>query len=138
MISAVVTDDSPATRRILIKILANLPITIVAEAGDAEAAVAACIEHVPDLLFLDVVMPGATGVEVLRRVSAMQKGIGVIMVTSIAEREIVHTCRDLGAIGYVLKPFSKETILTNIASLCHARVPPSVAEDACTELSTHD
>ncbi len=133
MIRAIVTDDSPATRRILISILKRISIEIVAEADNADQAVAACLEHTPDLMFLDVVMPGETGVDVLRRMRAQESGIGVIMVTSVSDRDIVECCREQGAIGYILKPFRHTRIVADVTRLCVERgllvPPPTSGED---------
>ncbi len=115
---AVVVDDSGATRRILTRMLEDTDIEVVAEADDVEPAIDACRREAPDLLFLDVVMPGGSGVDVLRKVKDILPAVRVLMITSIDERDTVASCRDLGASGYILKPFSRDKVLAGVRRLC--------------------
>lgn len=117
-VRAVVVDDSAATRRILIQILKNSDVDVVAEANDIESALDTCRRDRPDVVFLDVVMPGGSGVEVLRQVRELIPNVRVLMVTSIDGRDTVASCRDLGASGYILKPFSRDKVLKSVQALC--------------------
>ena len=118
-VRSVVIDDSVATRRMLINILKDAPVDIVAEAGDSVTAVKACQKERPELVFLDVVMPGGSGVEVLRQVKELFPETTVLMVTSINGRDIIMECRKLGASGYILKPFNREKVLASVHKLCN-------------------
>jgi CheY-like chemotaxis protein len=60
----------------------------------------------PDAVFLDINMPGMTGVEVLKRLHALDPSVPVIMVTANAEIKVAEECLTSGAIGYVPKPFN--------------------------------
>ena len=75
------------------------------EAPDGEAAIAAANGRRPDLLFLDIVMPGATGLEVLKRLDYQPK---VIFTT--AHDQYAVTAFELGALDYLLKPFGRERL----------------------------
>jgi len=110
----VVVDDSVASRRILVKILESAPVDVVAEADDVDSAVELCRREKPDILFLDVVMPGGSGVDVLAALHDMIPGIRVLMVTSIDERDTITACRNLGAVGYILKPYSRDKVLAYV------------------------
>ena len=75
------------------------------EAGDGEAAIAIGNNRRPDLLFLDVVMPGATGLEVLERLEYEPK---VIFTT--AHDQYAVRAFELGALDYLLKPFGRDRL----------------------------
>ena len=101
-----IADDEPLARRTLRTYLRDLGCSgAINEAGDGTTAVALANEHRPGLVFLDVVMPGATGLEVLRQLDYEPK---VIFTT--AHDEYAVTAFELGALDYVLKPFGKERL----------------------------
>jgi two-component system LytT family response regulator len=107
---ALVVDDEPIARSALRGLLGDVPwLVCVGEAGDGPAAIAAIMEQRPDLVFLDVRMPGATGIEVLERTSATAPGLAVIFTT--AHDDYAMTAFELGAIDYLRKPFGRERFL---------------------------
>ena len=120
---AILIDDSPATRRVLGHLLAAAAVTVVGEASDADTGIELAQRELPDLIFLDVIMPGEDGVSVLKRIKALGLDVRVVMVTSIAERDTVTICRQLGAAGYILKPFSREKIAASIAQILRKKEP---------------
>ncbi len=101
-----IADDEPLARRTLHDHLRDLgwPGTIQ-EAADGEAAIACANEHRPELLFLDIVMPGANGLEVLEQLVYEPK---VIFTT--AHDEYAVTAFELGALDYLLKPFGRDRL----------------------------
>jgi DNA-binding NarL/FixJ family response regulator len=105
-------DDSRATRLVMRRFIESVGMTVVGEADNAEDGVELAEREQPDILFLDVVLPRVSGVDVLKRVRPLLPQTAIIMVTSIAERDTVTECRDLGADGYVLKPLDREKILS--------------------------
>lgn len=125
---AILIDDSPATRRVLGHLLEAAAVTVVGEAGDGAAGVELAQREEPELIFLDVVMPGEDGVSVLKRIKALGLAARVVMVTSIAERDTVTLCRELGAAGYILKPFSREKVLASIALILRRKEPCRAAQ----------
>ena len=104
--SILIADDEPLARRTLRQHLLDLgwagPIH---EAGDGEAAIAIGNARRPDLLFLDVVMPGASGLEVLERLQYEPK---VIFTT--AHDQYAVSAFELGALDYLLKPFGRDRL----------------------------
>lgn len=68
-----------------------------------------CLElvarHEPDLVLLDVRMPGMNGIEVLDALREQYTGLPALMVSASADREVVEACLARGAAGYILKPF---------------------------------
>jgi two-component system, LytTR family, response regulator len=104
--SILIADDEPLARRTLRQHLLDLgwagPIH---EAGDGETAIAMGNGRRPDLLFLDVVMPGATGLEVLERLQYEPK----VIFTTAHDRYAVAAF-ELGALDYLLKPFGRDRL----------------------------
>src|SRR5882672_10370055 len=104
--SILIADDEPLARRTLREHLLDLgwggPIN---EARDGKTAIAVANDQRPDLLFLDIVMPGATGLEVLEQLDYEPK---VIFTTAYDQYAV--TAFELGALDYLLKPFGRERL----------------------------
>jgi two-component system LytT family response regulator len=104
--SAVIVDDEPLARRTLELLLAREPdIDLVAACGDGTAAVEAILEHQPDMVFLDIQIPGGDGFEVLGRLGHEQRP-AIAFVTAFDEHAIAAF--EEHAVDYLLKPFSDE------------------------------
>ncbi len=102
MIKTIIADDEPLARARIRALLAREPdACIVAECPDGPSAVASIEEHNPDLVFLDVEMPKASGLEVLRRIRGPMPC--VIFVTGFDQHAIAAF--ELHAMDYLLKPF---------------------------------
>lgn len=89
---------------------------VVATATDAASAIAAAQEHRPDVLVLDVSMPGG-GLEVARRVREMELPIKIVILTMFAEDRYVMEAVRLGAAGYVLKRSADRDLLEAIRAV---------------------
>ncbi len=99
-----VVDDEPEVREVLQEFLSGRGYEVtVAENG--LAALAALEAQRPDLVLLDVAMPGMDGVETLRRIVELQPPIPVIMVTANADIGVTSKLLALGAVDYIPKPF---------------------------------
>lgn len=100
----IVDDEAPARKKILRFLNGNPDIEVVGEAADGTEAVAAVQRHKPDLVFLDVQMPGMDGFEVVRQIGAKSKP-RIVFVT--AHDEYAIRAFDVHAFGYLLKPFDR-------------------------------
>ena len=76
---------------------------VVAEAGDGLAAVELCQKHRPDLVIMDITMPGLNGIEALRRIKAENPGTTVIMLSMHTDLQFIIGSLRAGASGYLLK-----------------------------------
>src|SRR5215467_4053109 len=104
--SVLLADDEPLARRTLREHLRGLGWTgQIHEARDGKAGIALANRERPELIFLDVVMPGATGLEVLEQLEYEPK---VIFTT--AHDQYAVTAFELGALDYLLKPFGRDRI----------------------------
>ena len=105
----VIADDEPLARERLRMLLgARDDCAIVAECGDGVSAVTAIVEEAPDIVFLDIRMPGLDGFEVLDAIAAFKTPPAVVFVTAFSE----HAVRafDIGAADYLMKPFDAERL----------------------------
>jgi DNA-binding LytR/AlgR family response regulator len=111
---AVIAEDEPVLRAELREMLGKLwpELVICAEAGDGIAAIRALDEHAPDILFLDIQMPGMSGLEVAKQASGRAH---VAFVT--AHDEYALAAFEQGAVDYVLKPFAPARLATTIGRL---------------------
>jgi len=104
--SVLIADDEPLARRTLREHLVSLGWTgRIHEASDGQTATAMANEHRPELVFLDIVMPGATGLEVLEQLDYEPR---VIFTTAYDQYAV--TAFELGALDYLLKPFGRERL----------------------------
>jgi two-component system LytT family response regulator len=104
--SILIADDEPLARRTLRQHLVDLGWAgTIHEAHNGETAIAVANDQRPDLMFLDIVMPGATGLEVLQRLDYEPK---VIFTT--AHDQYAVTAFELGALDYLLKPFGRDRL----------------------------
>src|SRR5690242_7226854 len=104
--SVLIADDEPLARRTLQEHLRGLGwIGPIHEAHDGKTAIALANNERPDLVFLDIVMPGATGLEVLEQLDYEPK---VIFTT--AHDQYAVTAFELGALDYLLKPFGRDRL----------------------------
>lgn len=108
-------DDTPASLKLLTDILKAEGYE-VRSAISGELAVHAAAAHPPELVLLDVSMPGMDGFEVCKRLKSMEQtqGVPVIFVSSISDTQDKLKGFDLGAVDYVTKPFQREELLARV------------------------
>ncbi len=103
-IRAVIADDHAVVRQGIRAVLEEIPgLEIVAEAGDGDEALELVKEHGPDLLLLDVTMPGKTGLEVAKELREDGRELRILMLSMHDDPEYVLQAVRAGADGYVLK-----------------------------------
>lgn len=89
---------------------------VVGEAGDAEQAVAQVANLKPDVVLMDIRLPGESGIDATRRISHDFPETKVVMLTSFADDEMVVRAVAAGAVGYVLKKVGNDELLRAIAA----------------------
>jgi DNA-binding NarL/FixJ family response regulator len=94
---------------------------IVAEVGDGLAAIAAAEQHRPDIILLDVSLPGMRGFEVARKILAHPRGCKILFVSNYADRDYVERAKQIGANGYVLKSRAPAELLNAIRAALAGR-----------------
>jgi DNA-binding NarL/FixJ family response regulator len=104
--------------------------SVVAEAGDGIEALALIKEHSPDVVLLDLRMPGLDGLDVIAQLNAAKVASRVIIMTTFESEEDVHCAIKAGARGYLLKDSTQEEILDAIrrVSLGETYLPARIVQ----------
>lgn len=123
-IRVMVVDDHAIVRQGISDVLAADPeIEIVALAKSGEEAVAMVAELRPEVMLMDLSMPGMDGVEATRQTMAAAPGVRVVMLTSFAEPKHVNAALDAGAVGYLLKDAEGEEIVRAVKAANRGEAP---------------
>ena len=113
-----VADDHELVRYALRSLLDAEPdIEVVGEAGDTQGVITGCAETSPDVLLLDLRMPGDGGVEACRRVRERRPDTAVLVLTSFDEDDEVFGALSAGVAGYLLKDTPPERLAAAIRSV---------------------
>jgi NarL family two-component system response regulator LiaR len=114
-IRLLLVDDHAIIRQGIKALLRARPeIEVVGEAGSGEEGVALCEQHAPDVVLLDLVMPGIGGVEAARRIKLVSPRTHVIVLTSYHEDEHILPAIRAGALSYLLKDIPPEELVEAI------------------------
>ena len=113
MTTIVIAEDEAIIRLDLRELLEEEGYQVVGEAGRGDQAVELARNLRPDLVILDVKMPGMDGIEAARQITS--EGVcAVLMLTAFSQREVVEQARDAGAVAYLVKPFQKQDLVPAI------------------------
>jgi two-component system chemotaxis response regulator CheY len=110
-------DDSAFTLTIISTYLENTEFEVVEAARNGEEALERFKEVDPDLVLLDIIMPGLSGPETLEQILTIKPGANVVMVSSLGTEEAVQECLALGAKSFLQKPFSKEGLIATLRKI---------------------
>ena len=109
----VVAEDEALIRLDVVETLREAGYDVVGEAADGEEAVRLTEELHPDLVVMDVKMPGVDGIAAAEQI-AESRLAPVVMLTAFSQAELVERARDAGAMAYVVKPFTSADLLPAI------------------------
>jgi len=110
----VVVDDDTLMREVLKALLREAGYAVAGEARDGAAALGLIQRTRPDLVCLDVNMPGMTGIEVLKTVRAQHPDIRVVMITGDSSMNTVREAVGYGAVGFIVKPFKAARVVAAV------------------------
>ena len=124
MIRVLVVDDHTIVRNGLVQLLAAAgDLEVIGSAGDGPTAVALCAEHRPDVVLMDLSMPGMSGIEATRLICERAPGSQVLVLTSFVDRDRVVEALEAGAIGYLLKDAEPDELISGIRSAARGESP---------------
>ena len=109
----VIAEDEAIIRMDLRETLEEEGYLVVGETGRSDQAVELVRALQPDLVILDVKMPGIDGLEAAGIITA-EKLCGVLILTAFSQREVIEQARDAGALAYLVKPFQKSDLIPAI------------------------
>jgi DNA-binding NarL/FixJ family response regulator len=137
-IRVVVADDQPLVRTGLRMVLSDVEdITIVGEAADGHEAIALAATEHPDVVLMDVRMPGLDGIDATRAVTAVDDPPRVLVLTTFDLDEVVYDALRAGASGFLLKDAPEERLVTAIRVVAEggSLFAPSVTRRLIEEFS---
>lgn len=117
MMKVLICEDESAIRSFVVINLRRAGYEAI-EAASGEEAVCLCREHTPDIVLLDVMLPGIDGFEVCRVLRKEYPGLGIVMLTARGQEEEKIFGLKNGADDYVTKPFSPAELLARLEALC--------------------
>jgi NarL family two-component system response regulator LiaR len=128
----IVDDHSVVRTGLKLFLMAYDDLELVGEAANGEQAARLCGEVRPDVVLMDLVMPGMDGVAATRAIREHSPGIKVIALTSFREEDLVQRALEAGAIGYLLKDVSADELADAIRAAHAGR--PTLASEATQAL----
>jgi DNA-binding NarL/FixJ family response regulator len=122
MIRIMLVDDHTMVREALRMVLEqDESMTVVAEAGDGETALKLATQLTPDVVVMDVAMPGLSGIDTTRRLLASHPQIKVLALSTYLDRRTVQQMLDAGARGYIVKSAAGGELKQGIRSVIEGR-----------------
>ena len=126
-ITAVVADDHLVYRHGLVTLLERSGIAVVGEAPNGDAAIELARDQRPDVVVMDLNMPGISGLEATRRLVGAEVPVRVLVLTVSTQSEDVEAALRSGAVGYVLKDSPIEELVAAIRAAVAAPPPARTA-----------
>ncbi|MEY4418113.1 MAG: hypothetical protein RIQ88_551 [Actinomycetota bacterium] len=126
--TVVVAEDEAIIRMDIVQTLTEAGFNCVAEAADGEQAVNLALEHSPDLVLMDIKMPGTDGL--MAAETLQEHKIPVVLLTAFSSPELVDRASAAGVYSYVVKPFNPSNLIPalKIALSLHQRMKDQEAE----------
>lgn len=124
MIRVLVVDDHAIVRRGLADLIRTADdLEVAGTAADGDEAVTLAAELCPDVVLMDLSMPGTDGVTATARILAARPEMNVLVLTSLGDHQSINGALEAGARGYLLKHSEPETILAAIREVCTGGSP---------------
>jgi two-component system, chemotaxis family, chemotaxis protein CheY len=114
MTTILIVDDTAEDRKKAVTILNTAGYRIIGTASTGEDGIQKYKELNPDLVMIDVIMPGMNGIDTLREIRTLNASAQIILCTSVGKHDIINLAMRSGANGYIVKPYDSEILLTAI------------------------
>jgi two-component system chemotaxis response regulator CheY len=106
-----ICDDSIVMRKMINDILSRNGFNVVGQAKNGVEAVDLYTKLQPDLVTMDIIMPGEPGVEIVKKIVTMDSKARIMMVTGLSQKNLVLQAMENGAREFVVKPFDESALL---------------------------
>lgn len=131
-VRALVVEDETLIRLDIVETLEDAGYTVVAEGATGDEAITLAEEHNPDLIVMDVKMPGLDGISAAERILGEHQ-TAIVMLTAFSQKELVERARDAGAMAYVVKPFTPEDLIPAVQiALSRSKEITSLEDEVAT------
>lgn len=110
----VIAEDEAIIRLDLKEILQGEGYSVVGETGRGDEAVELVRQHQPDLVILDIKMPGTDGLVAARSIRDLELKVAVLILTAFSQRDLIDEARDAGVAAYLVKPFQRIELMPAI------------------------
>jgi two-component system, response regulator PdtaR len=128
----VIAEDEAIIRLDLKEILESAGYEVVGETSRGDHAVELVTEHKPDLVILDIKMPGMGGIQAARKITSEHK-VAVLVLTAFSQRDLIEEARDAGVAAYLVKPFRRGELVPAIEGvLAKCRQDWAIEEEVAT------
>ena len=115
MIKVLIVDDHPLIRKGINTLLGIYDdIEVVGEAENSTEALEICEKYNPDIVLMDLMMPGTNGIETTKKILKDWSNIKIVILTSFIDKKLIEESLKAGAIGYVLKNISGDSLVSTI------------------------
>ncbi len=115
-----IADDSQTAIRVISRIVRR-QFDLVAAVGDGQAAIDAVLDHRPDVLLLDILMPVMDGIQAARRLTGLGVATKIVMLSGLENQAIIEAALAAGASGFVFKSTMSSDLLRAIADVLTGR-----------------
>ena len=140
-IRVLVADDHEVVRMGVKAMLhQNTNIAVVAEASNGEQAVKEALRARPDVVVMDIRMPGMNGVDACRQITEQLPNTRVVMLTSFAEDDLLFAAIRAGASGYVLKRIGNDDLVKTVVAVANGEstLDPAMTATVFREVAQHE
>ncbi len=118
MLKILLVDDHEVVRLGIKALLSNYPeYEVVTEAGTADDAVSKALEYQPDVVIMDIRLPGKSGIDATKEIMDELPDTKIIMLTSFAEDDLLFDAINAGAYGYILKQIGSDDLISALDAI---------------------
>jgi len=116
--TVVIIDDSAFMREFIEEILEDEGYEIVGMAEDGDTGIEMALEHEPDLITLDNVLPDMLGMDIARILKKEEEiSSKIIMISALGQDDVIAECKENGVEDYIVKPFEEEDLIGKLAKM---------------------
>lgn len=118
----VIAEDEPITRMDICEMVKSAGYDLVGEAADGLCAVDICRRLKPDLVLMDIKMPKLDGIQAAKVIIDNELVGAVVMLTAYSGKEFVNKVKEIGAMGYIVKPIDEKSLIPQIEIAIHKSI----------------
>ena len=116
-VRTLVVDDTLFIRQMLKQILSHTEFEVVGEAANGEQAVSKYDELAPDLVIMDIIMPGVSGLDAVKQIMEKHPEARIVMCSALGHEHVVVEALSAGARDFIVKPFVPAQVLQTLRTL---------------------